>query len=89
MKQFRFKFVTKEGVLLGYFLSIGSKLVSQQEAKIFTITEQALDIEREYIYNKYLWIFDDIEVLDDLKKIIKSQFNGLNKEDILLKIEKV
>ena len=89
MKQYRFKFVTKRGVLLGYFLSIGSKLVSQQEAKIFTISEQALDIESNYIYNKYMWVFDDIEVFDGLKQIIKSQFGGLKKEDILLKIEKV
>ena len=88
MKQYRFKFITKEGVLLGYFLSIGSKLVSQQEAKIFTIPEQALDFEASYIYNKYMWVFDSNEVLDDLKQIIKSQFNGLTKEEILIKTEK-
>lgn len=58
-EKYRFKFITKEGVLLGYFLSIGSKLVSQQEAKVFTIHEQVLGHELQYIQGKYLWAFKD------------------------------
>lgn len=52
MKQYRFKFITKEGVLLGYFLSIGSKLVSQQEAKVFSADENILDTLKKYTLDK-------------------------------------
>lgn len=52
MKQYRFKIITLNGHLLGYFLSIGSKLVSQEEAKIFNISESVLDSLKEQILNK-------------------------------------
>lgn len=83
MKKYRFKFTTKEGVLLGYFLSIGSKLVSQQEAKVFNIHEQVLGHELQYIQDKYMWVFDNnVKGLELLKNEIKSQFNGLKYEDV-------
>jgi len=52
MKHYRFKIITYKGLLLGYFLSIGSKLVSQEEAKVFNISESMLDSLKEQILNK-------------------------------------
>jgi hypothetical protein len=68
VKQYRFKFITKEGVLLGYFLSIGSKLVSQQEAKVFNADESVLDNLKEYTLDKLTFQglnIDDIIITEE------------------------
>lgn len=82
--------MTKEGILLGYFLSLGSVLVSQQDAKIFNTNEHVLIHELHYIQDKYMWVFNDqTEGLDYLKQQIKAQFNGLDADDIIINFEEV
>ena len=90
MRKYRFKFTTTEGVLLGYFLSIGSKLVSQQEAKVFSSDEKIIYHNATQVYDKFIWIYDDsIPGLEHLKKELKSQFTGITLNDICLEIERI